>query len=117
MTKRPASWNSRSTPKPVKHLEFRKEPPKPDQTNMHDSIMNTAESIMLKPAQASGTALQHRLLTPEEAAGMLRIPVDTLAAWRRARNAQRLPVVYVGRRPRYRLADVEAFISGACAVT
>ena len=117
MTKLPTRSKSNSPDNPASSLSIRKTPPSPAFTRVHHEFMNTAETILLTPAQASGTAGQHRLLTPEEAAGMLRIPVETLADWRRARNAQRLAVVYVGRRPRYRLEDVEAFISGARAAT
>lgn len=49
------------------------------------------------------------LLTPENAARVLGIPKQTLAAWRCTKRV-RLPYVKVGRHIRYRLADLMAFI-------
>ena len=55
---------------------------------------------------------QIRLLTPEEAAKILGVQVQTLAAWRCSRRYP-LKFVKLGRTVRYRKADVEAFITAA----
>lgn len=56
----------------------------------------------------SGNATQ--LLTRQQAADLLGIRPQTLAKWA-LEKSQRLPFVRVGRAVRYRLADIEAFIS------
>jgi excisionase family DNA binding protein len=50
------------------------------------------------------------LLTTEEVAKMLGLQEHTLRDWRRAKRHP-LPYVKVGRSVRFRLSDVEAFIS------
>lgn len=50
------------------------------------------------------------LISPPEAANMLGLSLQTLAVWR-CEKRQPLPYVKVGRLVRYRLVDVEAFIS------
>jgi len=49
------------------------------------------------------------LLTPDEAAAILRVSTGTLAVWR---CTQRYPLrfIKIGRSVRYRRADVDAFI-------
>lgn len=51
-----------------------------------------------------------KLLTPETVAELLGLTLHTLAVWRCSKRMP-LPYVKVGRRVRYRAADVEAFIS------
>lgn len=51
-----------------------------------------------------------RLLTPEATAEMLGVALNTLAVWRTTARYP-LPYVRVGRCIRYRLADVEKWIS------
>jgi hypothetical protein len=51
------------------------------------------------------------LMTPAEVAGVLRMPTDTLAAWR-VRKPEALPFVKIGSHVRYRTKDVAAFIEG-----
>ena len=51
------------------------------------------------------------LMTPAEVAGVLRVPTDTLAAWR-VRKPEALPFVKVGSAVRYRQSDVAALIDG-----
>jgi excisionase family DNA binding protein len=50
-----------------------------------------------------------RLLTPQDLAGYLEIPVATIYAWRHRRQGP--PGFKVGRHLRYRLSDVERWIS------
>lgn len=52
---------------------------------------------------------QQKLLSRKEAAEMLGITPETLAAWKCLQRYD-LPVVMVGRCPRYRLSDIESFI-------
>ena len=54
--------------------------------------------------------LKHDLLTPEQAAEHLGLSVKTLAIWR-STNRQRLPFTRIGRRIRYRAADLHAFVA------
>jgi excisionase family DNA binding protein len=49
-----------------------------------------------------------KLVTRQEAAELLQLKPQTLAAW--GMQAQHLPFVRVGKAIRYRLSDVEAFI-------
>lgn len=49
-----------------------------------------------------------RLLTPAQAAGILNIPVSTLARWRSERRE--LPYVKVGKLIRYRRTDLDAWV-------
>lgn len=49
------------------------------------------------------------LLTPAEVAEMLGVQEQTLTAWR-ARGRYGLPYIKIGRRIRYRRADVEAWL-------
>ncbi len=67
-----------------------------------DSIQKTEENLQ--------AAVRHKLLTPEEAAAMLRTTPGVLSVWRTTR---RYPLHYVkiGRSVRYRLRDVEDFIN------
>lgn len=52
---------------------------------------------------------KNKLLTPEEAASMLGLQLNTLNVWR-ATNRYHLPFVKVGRLVRYRLSDINDFI-------
>lgn len=55
------------------------------------------------------------LLTPTEAADLLRTTADTLAVWRcTGRNA--IPFVKVGRSVRYRRADLLDWLDSRCAI-
>ena len=49
------------------------------------------------------------LLTPREAAAILRVSKETLNVWRCTRRYP-LPFVKIGRSVRYRQADIERFI-------
>jgi excisionase family DNA binding protein len=55
-------------------------------------------------------AAQKRLLTPAEAAEYLGVQPQTLAAWRSS-GRHGLPYVRVGSAIRYRLADLEGWLS------
>lgn len=55
-------------------------------------------------------ATSTKLLTPEAVADLLGMTLHTLAVWRCTKRVP-LPYVKVGRSVRYRVADVEAFIS------
>lgn len=50
------------------------------------------------------------VMTPEEVAAYLRIKPQTLAVWR-SRGGCNLPSFRVGNRVRYRLIDIQAWIS------
>lgn len=50
------------------------------------------------------------LLTPDEAAQLLRVAPATLSQWRTTRRNDDLPFIKLGNRVRYRRADVEAFL-------
>lgn len=50
-----------------------------------------------------------RLITPEEAAELLGVEVQTLAVWRTTGRYE-LPFVKVGRSVRYKAADLEKWI-------
>lgn len=52
----------------------------------------------------------NELLTPKEAAALLKVPVGTLANWR-VYDRGWLPFVKLGRLVRYRRADIESFVS------
>lgn len=52
----------------------------------------------------------NELLTPKEAAALLKIPVGTLANWR-VYDRGWLPYVKLGRLVRYRRTDLEAFVA------
>jgi hypothetical protein len=56
------------------------------------------------------------LMTPAEVAGVLRVPTDTLAAWR-VRKPEALPFVKLGSAVRYRQSDVAALIGGGAVGT
>ena len=49
------------------------------------------------------------LLTPEEAAKILKVEPETLAVWR-CTGRYSIPFVKIGRRIRYRVEDLERFI-------
>ncbi|MBR1840661.1 MAG: helix-turn-helix domain-containing protein [Alphaproteobacteria bacterium] len=51
------------------------------------------------------------LLTTEEAAAYLKLKPNTLERWR-SQYPHRLPFVKIGRTVKYRLEDLQAFISG-----
>ncbi len=55
------------------------------------------------------TALNQPLLSPEETAEMLGVTPGTLMVWR-STGRYHLPFVKCGRKVRYRMADVLAFI-------
>lgn len=67
---------------------------------------------------ANGTGSEERganweeweLLTPNEAARMLRVSIGTLAAWRYRYPPMWLPWVRVGTRVRYRKHDLQSFL-------
>lgn len=62
---------------------------------------------------------EKQLLTEDEAAVVLAIKPQTLAAWR-CRGAQSLPFVKIGRAVRYRVSDLEAWMekrTATCAVS
>lgn len=50
-----------------------------------------------------------RLLTPDQAASLLGLSVETLNVWRCTKR-YKLPYVKTGRLVRYKLSDIEAFI-------
>jgi excisionase family DNA binding protein len=60
------------------------------------------------------------LLTPEQAAEYLNTSADTLAVWRSTGRVN-IPFVRIGRAIRYRLSDLEAYVTsktvGAVSVT
>lgn len=60
--------------------------------------------------QADTAGCRRPLLTPKEAAALLRVTVSTLAVWR-CQGRYSLPFVKVGRSVAYRLEDLEAFIA------
>jgi excisionase family DNA binding protein len=60
-----------------------------------------ATSVVIAPAE--------RLISREEAAAILGVKPQTLAAWHSSRRYA-LPVVKVGRSVRYRPSDVQRFI-------
>lgn len=77
--------------------------------------MNTAATPRDKPGAAQAlidnlTGQSRTLLTPAELSGRLQVPTKTLAMWR-ATNRVRLPFIKVGNAVRYRLADVEQFLT------
>lgn len=55
------------------------------------------------------TTATDTFLTPQEAASLLQIEAQTLAAWA-CSGRYSLPFVRIGRAIRYRLSDLEAFI-------
>jgi len=57
----------------------------------------------------------HRLLTVEELAGYLEVPVATIYAWRHRRQGP--PGFRVGKHLRYRWTDVERWIEDRTAQT
>jgi Helix-turn-helix domain len=52
----------------------------------------------------------HELLTPEQCSQKIGVPTATLAVWRCRQNV-RLKYVKIGRHVRYRLSDIESFVS------
>lgn len=50
------------------------------------------------------------LLTPQEAAALLRISAGTLASWRHRYDPRWLPFVRVGNLVRYRRGDIHSFV-------
>ncbi len=54
------------------------------------------------------TATEDRLVTAREAAGVLGLREQTLAAWRM--TAKHLPYIKVGRTVKYRLSALEAYL-------
>lgn len=52
--------------------------------------------------------LQDRLVDRPEAASLIGLKEQTLALW--AMSGKNLPVVKLGRRVKYRLSDIEAFV-------
>lgn len=52
--------------------------------------------------------IEHQLLTSEEVAELLRVPVSTLYYWRYQRRGPK--ALRIGRSLRYRLRDIEAFL-------
>jgi len=59
-------------------------------------------------SQGNGSILDDRLLSRRDVAELLGIRTQTLGVW--GMTGRNLPVVKVGRRVRYRLSDVEAFV-------
>jgi hypothetical protein len=55
----------------------------------------------------TATTPRHEYMDPYEAAGYLRISVNTLNCWRSRREGP--PFVKIGGKVRYRLADLEAY--------
>lgn len=53
-----------------------------------------------------------QLIAEDDAAGILGLSPHTLANWR-ATHRQKLPYVKIGRSVRYRMADLESFISSS----
>ncbi len=51
---------------------------------------------------------EDRLVNPKEAAGMLGLREQTLAAWRM--TAKNIPYIKVGRTVKYRLSALEAYL-------
>ena len=58
------------------------------------------------------TRTTEHLLTPEEAAEILRVKISWLYQHTRRRSQDRLPFVKIGHYLRFREADLVAFISG-----
>lgn len=56
------------------------------------------------------TATVAKLLSPDDVAALLGVAPHTLAVWR-CEKRQKLAYVKVGRKVRYRAADVNAFIA------
>ena len=52
------------------------------------------------------------LLTPDEAAAVLKVSVGTLGVWRSVKRYPDLKYIKVGRSVRYRESDLKAFIEG-----
>lgn len=60
------------------------------------------------PKEVAGLKLERRFLSPEQVAGLIGVPVSTLAQWRyRGRG---IPFLRIERLVRYDLADVEAYL-------
>ena len=55
--------------------------------------------------------LSDPLLSPEQAAEMLGVSVGTLSVWRCVRRYPALRYTKIGRSVKYRLSDIERFIS------
>jgi predicted site-specific integrase-resolvase len=62
-----------------------------------------------KPISGRDSGSQGKMLNTREAAEMMGMRPQTLAAWRCEKRLQ-LPYVKVGRTVRYRLADIENFL-------
>lgn len=56
------------------------------------------------------TPFTTNLMTPEQVAGYLGVSIETLNVWRCTKRYN-LPYVKAGRLVRYRLQDIEAFVS------
>ena len=65
----------------------------------------------MSPQSDSTAMVADRLLDREEAADMLGLSPATLAAW--AMDGRHLPVVRLGRRVKYRLRDIEAYVEAS----
>lgn len=59
----------------------------------------------------AGDDEENKLVTPKEAARMLRVSIGTLAAWRYRYSPMWLPWVRVGTLVRYRKRDVLSFLN------
>ena len=68
---------------------------------MQQTLKEQLEALLKKERE--------KLLSRREAAEMLGVTVDTLATWK-CKQRYDLPVVMIGRLPKYRLADLLAFI-------
>lgn len=75
-----------------------------------NSVRGSVASTILVPAKGQGSTAAGlpRLLTPDDVAELLQVSVRWVLS--AARNGE-LPCVRVGRFPRFRPADVEAFIA------
>ena len=62
------------------------------------------------PASSLGTRIPRELLDEKAAAELLDIAPGTLSVWR-STGRYRIPFVKVGRRVRYRRADLEAWLA------
>ena len=72
-------------------------------------LLGMATNSLESPVLASDLG-GHRLLTSDEAAEVLRVPVATLRTWRSRRRGYGPPAVHLGGNIRYRPEDLLAWI-------
>lgn len=78
------------------------------------NLSNTGEQGSRSPGNFKNHPSYDPLLTRDEVAEYLRIKYQTLSVWaqkqKEALESERIPITYVGTRPRYRLSDVNQYI-------